>query len=56
MSVGVIISSCFKLSKSVGDMSNLQNESLKDLLIEDITLAHNLRNYLSSLNFESKFT
>jgi len=34
-------------------MSILQNRSLKDLLIEDITLAHNLRNYLSSLDFES---
>jgi len=34
-------------------MSDLQNRSLKDLLIEDITLAHNLRNYLSSLDFES---
>ena len=34
-------------------MSILQNQSLKDLLIEDITLAHNLRNYLSSLDFES---
>jgi hypothetical protein len=34
-------------------MSNLQNESLKDLLLEDITLAYNLRNYLSELDFES---
>lgn len=34
-------------------MSIFQNESLKDLLIEDINLAHNLRNYLSTLDFES---
>ncbi|MFX1339084.1 MAG: hypothetical protein ACFFDK_10780 [Promethearchaeota archaeon] len=34
-------------------MSNLQNESLKDQLLEDISLAHNLRNYLASLDFES---
>jgi len=34
-------------------MSISQKESLKDQLIEDITLAHNLRNYLSELDFES---
>ena len=35
------------------NMSIYQNKSLKDLLIEDITLAHNFRNYLSTLDFES---
>ena len=34
-------------------MSILQNESLKDQLLEDISLTHNLRNYLSELDFES---
>ena len=34
-------------------MATIQNHSLKDQLIEDVTLAFNLRNYLSSLDFES---
>jgi len=34
-------------------MSILQNRSLKELLIEDIALANNYRNFLSSLDFES---
>ncbi len=33
-------------------MSTLHNQSLKDQLIEDVSLAYNLRNYLSSIDFE----